>query len=112
MTAPQRLTAPTIEVLHALLDATDPVWGLQLVKITGRPTGTVYPILSRLEDAGWLAADWEAESDHPGPRRRLYRLTAEGEVEGAKAIAEYRVRAAARAAGRPALGGAATAVTA
>lgn len=112
MTAPQRLTAPTIEVLHALLESRDPIWGLQLVKSTGRPTGTVYPILSRLEDAGWLAADWEAESDHPGPRRRLYRLTAEGEVEGAKAIAEYRVRSAARAAAsRPAVGGA-SAVTA
>lgn len=112
MPTPQRLTAPTVEVLRALLDAHDPVWGLQLVKLTGRPTGTVYPILSRLEDAGWLAADWEAESDHPGPRRRLYRLTAEGEVAGAKAVADYRVRSAARAAARPALGGAAGAVTA
>ena len=98
MTAPQRLTAPTIEVLHALLDSTEPLWGLQLVKLTERPTGTVYPILSRLEDAGWLAADWEAESDHPGPRRRLYRLTAEGSTAAAQAIADYQVRSAARAA--------------
>jgi|GEM_PF-482490 len=110
MPAPQRLTAPTIEVLHALLEATDPVWGLSLVKLTGRPTGTVYPILGRLEDAGWLAADWELENDHPGPRRRLYRLTPEGAAEAARAVDEYKVRAAARDAARagslrPASGG-------
>jgi PadR family transcriptional regulator, regulatory protein PadR len=106
MPAPQRLTAPTVEVLHELLASSDALWGLQLVKATGRPTGTVYPILARLEDAGWITAEWETESNHTGPRRRLYRLTADGAVEGAKAVEEYRVRAAARAQSlRPASGG-------
>jgi Predicted transcriptional regulators len=26
---------------------------------TGLPSGTIYPILRRLQDAGWVTADWE-----------------------------------------------------
>jgi DNA-binding PadR family transcriptional regulator len=38
--------------------------------------GTVYPVLHRLEARGHLRSRW---SDGPGRRRRLYRLTPEGE---------------------------------
>ncbi len=41
------------------------------------PEGTVYPALHRLERNGMLASDW---SDS-GRRRRVYRLTANGEKE-------------------------------
>lgn len=38
--------------------------------------GTVYPILSRLKDEGYLTAEWvEAEAGHP---RKYYALTARG----------------------------------
>jgi DNA-binding PadR family transcriptional regulator len=41
--------------------------------------GSVYPALYRLERQGLLAAQWEAASaERPGPRRRVYRLTAKG----------------------------------
>lgn len=39
------------------------------------PTGTVYPALRRLEEAGWLSGSW---SEVGGRRRRTYRLTAAG----------------------------------
>ena len=85
----QRVTLPTVEVLRLLADTTEPVWGLRIAKLAGRPPGTVYPILSRLEEAGWLEAKWEADSDRAGPRRRFYELTAEGAIAGAKVVSEY-----------------------
>lgn len=36
-----RLTPATIDVLKMLVAAEGPVWGLQLVKTTGRPSGSV-----------------------------------------------------------------------
>ncbi|MCA1708308.1 MAG: PadR family transcriptional regulator [Actinobacteria bacterium] len=53
-------------------------YGFELSKITGLKSGTLYPILARLESAGWLCSGWES-SDTPGrPRRRYYRLTGVG----------------------------------
>jgi PadR family transcriptional regulator len=39
------------------------------------PTGTIYPALHRLEDAGLIAGSW---STVEGRRRRTYHLTSEG----------------------------------
>jgi DNA-binding PadR family transcriptional regulator len=39
------------------------------------PTGTIYPALHRLEQAGLIAGSW---STVDGRRRRTYRLTADG----------------------------------
>lgn len=40
------------------------------------PEGTVYPLLARLKDEGWVDAEWvEAEAGHP---RKYYRLTPSG----------------------------------
>jgi DNA-binding PadR family transcriptional regulator len=39
------------------------------------PTGTIYPALHRLEEAGLIAGSW---SQTDGRRRRTYRLTATG----------------------------------
>lgn len=81
-----RLTPATLDVLDALLDASAPVWGLRVVKRTGRPAGSVYPILERLERAGWVASDWEDDPDRTGPRRRLYRLEPHGAVAARAAL--------------------------
>lgn len=41
--------------------------------------GSLYPALYRLERQGLIAAHWEtATTERPGPRRRVYRLTAKG----------------------------------
>ncbi len=41
------------------------------------PEGTVYPALHRLERNGWLASAW---ADHAGRRRRVYRVTSQGQA--------------------------------
>lgn len=69
-----RLTAATVDVLKVLVTAEGPVWGLQIVKTTGRPSGSVYPILDRLESLGWVASTWENDASRQGARRRYYRL--------------------------------------
>lgn len=76
-----RITPATADTLAALMAAGEATWGLQLIKNTGRPAGSIYPILDRLENLGWVTSEWEEDSDRKGPRRRLYQLT----VEGAKA---------------------------
>jgi DNA-binding PadR family transcriptional regulator len=84
------MTPATIDVLQALLSAGDaPVWGLRVVKQTGRPTGSVYPILDRLQRAGWATSSWDADPERPGPRRRLYALTPDG-AAAARSLAASR----------------------
>jgi hypothetical protein len=62
-----RITPATTDVLAALLAAGDtPVWGLRVVKQTGRPTGSVYPILDRLQRAGWAVSSWDADPTDQG----------------------------------------------
>jgi PadR family transcriptional regulator PadR len=96
MTPLARMTPATLDVLRVLLDDGASVWGMLVIKRTDRPAGSVYPILERLEGAGWLASEWEAETERKGPRRRLYRLTSEGAQAARAAIA--RVEAPARTA--------------
>lgn len=44
--------------------------------------GTLYPVLYRMEQRGWLRTRWEKEdTPRKGPRRRLYRLTPKGTRE-------------------------------
>lgn len=93
-----RLTPATVDVLAVLLSSSEPVWGLLIVKETGRPAGSVYPILERLERLGWASSEWESENERNGPRRRLYQLTRPGAVAAPAAIERGRSRAQ-RAAG-------------
>lgn len=74
-----RLTLATRDVLQALAQS-DETWGLSVVRSSGRPTGTVYPILQRLETYGWVDSRWD-DAPRPGPRRRLYRLTDVGRLQ-------------------------------
>ncbi|WP_265522606.1 PadR family transcriptional regulator [Oerskovia flava] len=47
--------------------------------------GTLYPLLKRLEEAGWVVTEWRAGDGGPG--RKYYALTAAGEVELARSAA-------------------------
>jgi DNA-binding PadR family transcriptional regulator len=99
----------TEAVLQALLaEPGESRHGYDLSRETGLKSGTLYPILMRLEQQGWLEAEWEAEPAPGRPRRHLYRLTGIG-VEEARAIARMPQQAAERAATELAfeLGGAA-----
>lgn len=56
-------------------------YGFDVMEACGLPSGTVYPVLRRLEKAGLLKSRWEgaAEAFADGrPRRRTYYLTDEG----------------------------------
>lgn len=68
-----------VDVLGCLLGADEAIWGLNISASTGRPTGTVYPLLVRLEQESLVKSGWEAANDRPGPRRRLYALTPAGQ---------------------------------
>jgi hypothetical protein len=53
-------------------------YGLQIVAVVGLPSGTVHPILVRLDGLGWLESRWENHDprEQGRPQRRYYRLTA------------------------------------
>jgi DNA-binding PadR family transcriptional regulator len=99
----ERLSTATVTVLAVMLnDAAEPWYGLELCDAAGLKSGTVYPMLARLERMRWLKSEWEAADPRKlkRPRRRLYRLTGEGEMAGREAIErlEAELRRALRAA--------------
>ena len=94
-----RITAATIDVLTVLEHEKNSCWGLLVIKSSGRPAGTVYPILERLEQSGWVTSSWEEDDLRQGPRRRYYELTEDGAAAARAAIGEF---AAKRRAAAPA----------
>ncbi|MGI5445755.1 PadR family transcriptional regulator [Streptomyces sp. CA-243310] len=93
MTTP-RLTKPTIGVLEVLLAATsdDPPWGLSICMDADLGSGTVYPILDRLQEIGWVTSRDET-GPHPGrPARRFWELTGTGRAQAQAALAARRAR--------------------
>src|SRR5437868_6249723 len=78
-----RLTKPTLQVLGALMshEGRGGMSGAEVAREVKILSGTLYPILIRLEQAGWLESRWESEDPRElsRPRRRLYRLTGLGE---------------------------------
>jgi len=83
-----RLTKPTVAVLEALLTATadTPAWGLSICRDADLGPGTVYPILDRLAERGWVRS-WDETKPHPGrPARRYYELTGAGRAHAQAAL--------------------------
>src|SRR5687768_17177310 len=81
------MTIPTQRVLEALLsDPLQELYGLEIGEAAGLRSGTVHPILARLEGYGWLSSRWEdVDARTEGrPARRYYKLTADG-VQAARA---------------------------
>ncbi|GLY23569.1 helix-turn-helix transcriptional regulator [Micromonospora sp. NBRC 101691] len=93
-----RLTPQTVEVLRLLLAAPDcPRYGRDIARQTKLKTGTLHPILARLELAGWVESFWEDPAAHEAqgrPRRRYYRLTTDGARVAGAAVADPRAGAA------------------
>lgn len=87
------MTVPTARVLAALLAEPEADrYGLDLMQDTGLASGTLYPILRRLMEAGWLSTRWEEvdPAEQGRPARRYYRLTPEGVTQARQALAEMR----------------------
>ncbi|HYN92252.1 MAG TPA: helix-turn-helix transcriptional regulator [Pilimelia sp.] len=98
-----RLTPQTVAVLRALLETpAAPRWGRDIANETGLKSGTLHPILARLERAGIVESSWEepaAHEDQGRPRRRYYRF-----APGGAQTAQYAIAEATQAAGTSALG--------
>ena len=75
-----RITTQTLRVLSAFRSCGHELAGSDLAKSTHLLSGTLYPILFRLEEAGWLESRWESSkpTELGRPRRRLYKLTGAG----------------------------------
>ena len=90
MNPPVRLTYPTALVLLAVREGVR--YGFDIIDGTGLRSGTVYPILRRLEDAGLLRSHWERESaalKEGRPPRRYYTLTGAGALVARDASERY-----------------------
>ena len=87
-----RMSLQTLRVLEAFLEnPADELAGADVQKRGQLASGTLYPILLRLEAAGWFVSRWEAvEPAHVGrPRRRLYRLTPSGLARASGVFASF-----------------------
>ena len=73
------ISSQTLRVLALLLESRRSWhYGYAISQRTGLKSGTLYPILVRLAEQGWLETRW-AEPEQPGrPPRHTYRLTGDG----------------------------------
>lgn len=93
-----RMTLATQLVLRAVLaEPTRETYGLQICHDAGLPSGTIHPILARLERLGWLESHWEdvVPEDEGRPRRRYYKLTEDGAERARIALARAATTSAA-----------------
>jgi PadR family transcriptional regulator PadR len=84
---PQRITNQLLAVLIAFLAEPEGEWyGLELMERAGLSSGTLYPILHRLLDDGWLVRTRDVPSEIGGGGRRLYKLTGVGAAAAADVL--------------------------
>jgi PadR family transcriptional regulator, regulatory protein PadR len=90
MSKKPRLSFEMLRVLGIAVTAGGEVSGDLVMRATELRSGTVYPILMRLESLGWLKSKWEdiEPSELARPRRRLYRVMAAGRKAHADALWE------------------------
>ena len=97
MPGPFRVTNPLLDVVELFLQAFDDeveLHGWEIMKTTKRAGPTVYGVLDRLEDAGWITGWWEDRNPEPGkPPRRLYQLTPTGVLAARDLLTERRPNA-------------------
>jgi DNA-binding PadR family transcriptional regulator len=89
-----QLTIQTLKVLGALMSRWQGEFsGAEIARNTHLASGTLYPILLRLEQAGWAESQWEAGDPRKlgRPRRRLYKLTGVGASRARAALQEMKV---------------------
>jgi PadR family transcriptional regulator PadR len=86
-----RLSRPAFKILKLFLEEpSEPKSGAEISRLLSISSGTMYPLLARFENAGWLTSTWE--SIDPGkagrPRRRFYKLTPLGQNCASKELAQ------------------------
>lgn len=79
MSRARSLSPQTWKVLSALLEeGAQGAHGYEIIQRLGIKSGTLYPILARLVDQGFLVAKWQEPEVSGRPPRQIYRLTASG----------------------------------
>jgi PadR family transcriptional regulator len=74
-----RMTGPLERVLRAFLaDPAAPRYGYDLMKAARLQSGTLYPLLARLEREKLVASAWETPHQEGQRPRKYYKLTGEG----------------------------------
>jgi PadR family transcriptional regulator PadR len=76
-----RLTQPALRILRFLMATPrEGRSGAEMSRATKVGSGTLYPLLARLETAGWLTSEWEKSNPSKlgRPRQRFYKLSAVG----------------------------------
>jgi PadR family transcriptional regulator PadR len=89
-----RISPQTLALLEALLQK-PASWhhGYALSQQTNLASGTLYPILMRLEKLRWLETSWEQPGTAAGrPPRHLYRLTSEARAWAREELADAQKR--------------------
>jgi PadR family transcriptional regulator len=87
-----RISLQTLRVLESFLEnPSEQLSGAEVHQRCGLASGTLYPILLRLEAAGWFVSRWESidPSIAGRPRRRLYRLTPTGLKKASEVFASF-----------------------
>lgn len=98
-----RFSPATALVLQALLDGRH--HGFDIMDATGLPSGTVYPILRRLDAEGLVRSKWEKDGvarREQRPPRRYYELTPGGARTGRELVARLAAPIPVRLQPRPA----------
>lgn len=85
------MSPQTLRVLEAFLDnPAEQLTGADVQIRTRLGSGTLYPILLRLERKGWLVSRWESTArGATTPRRRLYRMTHAGVARASASFVPY-----------------------
>ena len=79
MVRSRSLSAPARNVLAIMAGASARWWhGYELCQQAGIKSGTLYPLLIRLEAQHYLEAEWQQPAEAGRPPRHAYRLTAAG----------------------------------
>lgn len=78
------------------------LYGYTLITELDLPSGTLYPVLIRLADAGWLETRWEGRAEQGRPPRHLYRLAGGAAPEARGVLEKWAARALSDGTPRPA----------
>ncbi|HUQ80801.1 MAG TPA: PadR family transcriptional regulator [Gemmatimonadaceae bacterium] len=85
------LSLSTLAVLGAVSRSIR--YGFDIMDATELPSGTVYPVLGRLERDGYVRSRWESQTiaqREKRPPRRYYEITAAGSRALAESVEHYR----------------------
>lgn len=96
MNRSRALSPQALAVVDVLTRANDWCHGYDLMAQVEVKSGTLYPLLMRLEAQGWLEAQWVESPQAGRPPRHVYRLTPAGRAWVA-AMAEQRAAVSAPA---------------